>query len=112
MDNFYWLAIYVFIAVAFRYLHQWVSTKVADSRYEQAVEAVFSAVEYVNQTFVDYLKESETFDREAQSIAFIKAKSAALEAMEKSTIRWLEKSFDDVDAWLEVQIESAVKAVK
>ena len=112
MDNYWFFLIYVLVAIALDYLRQWVTAKVADSRYEQAINAVFAAVEYVNQTFVDTLKEYDDFTNHDKLEAYNRAKTAALDAMEKSTIRWIEKSFDDVDTWLKIQIESAVKAVK
>ena len=100
------------VPLILRYIYQLVSAKVGDSEYQRAVDAVFSAVEYVNQTFVGSLKESGCFDKEAQRVAFEKAKDAALLAMEASTRRWIEKSFEDIDGWLTVQIESAVKGAK
>lgn len=100
------------VPLVLRYIYQLVSAKVADTEYEKAVIAVFSAVEYVNQTFVDSLKQSGSFDQEAQQHAFNMAKEAALTSMEASTKKWLEKSFMDLDAWMTVQIESAVKGAK
>ena len=95
-----------------QYVRQMVSVKVAGTQYASAVAAVFSAVDYVNQTFVDSLKDSGCFDKEAQTIALQRAKDAALETMEAGTRKWLEKSYTDLDAWLTVQIESAVKTAK
>lgn len=108
--------LYVLITVALplvlRYVFQLISAKVADTKYSNAVNAVFSAVEYVNQTFVDALKKEGNFDDDAKVNAFMKAKDAALKTMDAATKKWLEQSYVDLDAWLEVQIESAVKAVK
>lgn len=108
--------LYVLITIALpmvlRYAYQLASVKVAGTQYANAVNAVFSAVDYVNQTFVDSLKESGCFDMEAQAIALQKAKDAALNTMQASTRKWLEKSYTDLDGWLTVQIESAVKSAK
>lgn len=108
--------LYVLITVALplvlRYAYQLVSVKVAGTQYANAVNAVFSAVDYVNQTFVDSLKEAGNFDTAAQAVALRKAKDAALETMEAGTRKWLEKSYADLDSWLTVQIESAVKSAK
>lgn len=108
--------LYVLITVALplvlRYVFQLLGVKVAGTQYANAVTAVFSAVDYVNQTFVDTLKEAGNFDKEAQAIALQKAKDAALETMAAGTRKWLEKSYTDIDNWLTVQIESAVKASK
>lgn len=102
----------VVLPLALKLAYQYVSMKVDNTQYESAVDAIYSAVEYVNQTFVDSLKQSGCFDKEAQEQAFIKAKEAALETMEANTRKWLEKSFVNMDEWLTVQIESAVKGVK
>ena len=92
--------------------YQLVANKLSGSKYADAVGAIWDAVAYVNQTFVDSLKESGSFDGEAQKQAFLKAKEAAIETMKASTVKWLEKNYVNLDAWLEVQIESAVKASK
>lgn len=102
----------VMLPIVLRYVFQLVSAKVAGTQYANAVNAVFSAVDYVNQTFVDALKAAGNFDKEAQAIALEKAKNAALETMAAGTRKWLEKSYTDLDAWLTVQIESAVKSAK
>lgn len=102
----------VILPLALKLLWQYVNAKVAGSRYSDAVNSVFAAVDYVNQVFVDALKQAGCFDDQAQQDAFIKAKDTALELMESNTVSWLEKTFDCVDSWLEVQIEAAVKEVK
>lgn len=95
-----------------RFLWLLISAKITDNRMESALKAVFTAVEYVNQTFVNVLKEEGNFDRKAQIKAFDKAKHAALEVMDTATQKWLEKKVSNQDAWLEIQIESTIKAVK
>lgn len=102
----------VALPLVLRYVFQLISAKYADSKHSAALNAVFSAVEYVNQTFVDSLKKSGCFDAMAQEAALNQAKNAALEVMDASTKKWLEKTYADLDGWLTVQIESAVKAVK
>ena len=102
----------VMLPLLVRFAYQFVSAKLADSKYAKAVNAVYHSVEYVMQTFVDSLKTSGNFDKEAQAHAFEMAKEAALETMDAATRKWLEKSYTDLDAWLTVQIESAVKTSK
>ena len=108
--------LYILITVALplilRYIYQIVSVKVANTQYAAAVNAVFTAVESVNQTYVDALKAEGKFDGLCQVNALNKAKEAAMEIMEESTRKWLAKSFDNLDNWLTVQIESAVKTSK
>ena len=100
------------VPLVLRFLWQYCSAKYADSKNSDAINAVFSAVEYVNQIFVDTLKQEGNFDSNAQVKAFTMAKDAALETMSKSTFRWLEKTYSDVDEWLNIQIEAAVKGAK
>lgn len=100
------------VPLVLRYIWQYCSAKYADSKYTDAINAVFSAVDYVNQTFVDSLKQSGSFDAQAQELAFKKAKDAVLETMSASTMKWLERTHADVDNWLTIQIEAAVRTVK
>ena len=100
------------VPLVLRFVWQYCSAKYADSKYADAINVVFAAVDYVNQTFVDSLKQSGCFDAEAQEIAFKKAKDAVLDTMSASTRKWLEKTHTNLDHWLTVQIEAAVKAVK
>lgn len=112
IEDILYVIITMAVPLVLRYISQLVSAKVANTKYENAVNDVYSAVEFVNQTFVDSLKQSGSFDNEAKIIAFEKAKTAALEIMADSTRKWLEKSFIDLDSWFTVQIEAAVKGVK
>jgi len=115
INDIFYILLTAVVPFVIRYLHQLASAKarvIASGKYTDAVSAVFTAVEFVNQTFVDSLKESGCFDNEAQATALEKAKTAALDIMDASVRSWLEKSHDDIDAWLTAQIEHAVKAVK
>ena len=100
------------VPLVLRYVYQVVAAKLADSKYRSAVDAVFRAVEFINQTFADSLKQSGSFDKEAQLHAFTAAKDAALSIMSNATREWLEKTYTDLDSWLEVQIEAAVRVTK
>ncbi len=102
----------VAVPLMLRFVYQYFSAKYADSKYATAMNCVFNAVEYVNQTFVDVLKQHGNFDEQAQVDALNKAKDAALEIMDVGPRVWLESAFDDLDGWLTIQIESAVKASK
>ena len=112
INDIFYVVLTVVVPMALKLLWQFVAVKVSNSKYSDAVNCVFAAVDYTNQVFVDSLKQSGSFDSEAQQAAFTRAKDVALELMEASTIKWLEKTFDSVDSWLEIQIEAAVKEVK
>ena len=112
INDIFYVVLTAVLPMALRLLWQYVAAKVSGRHYADAVNSVFAAVDYVNQVFVDTLKQEGYFDAEAQQDAFIRAKDTALELMEAGTIKWLEKTFDCVDSWLKVQIEAAVKEVK
>ena len=112
INDIMYMVVTVAIPMLLRLAYQFVMTKVSDTQYEKAAKAVMDAVVFVNQTFVDSLKESGNFDKIAQEQAFLKAKDAALDTMEKSTKKWIDKTYKDVDEWLTVQIESSVKMNK
>lgn len=112
INDIFYVLLTVALPLVLRYIYQIVSVKVADSQWTAAVNAVFAAVEYVNQTFVDSLKESGRFDKEAQEVALNKALTAAKELMATSTLNWLRAAVGDLDGWLTKQIENAVKMAK
>ena len=112
INDILYAVITVMVPLLVRFLYQFVSVKLADSKYTKAVNAVYHSVDYVMQTFVDTLKKEGNFDKEAQVHAFEMAKEAALETMDAATRKWMEKAYTDLDAWLTVQIESAVKSSK
>ena len=112
INDIFYVVLTLVAPMVLKILWQYVAAKVSNSHYAGAVNCVFAAVDYTNQVFVDSLKQSGSFDSEAQKAAFTKAKDVALELMEASTIKWMEKTFDSVDSWLEIQIEAAVKEVK
>jgi len=112
INDILYVLITVLLPLALRFAWQFVAVKIEDTRYATALNDIFNAVEFVNQTFVDALKEKGCFDDEAKAHAFTKAKDAAMELMTVNTRKWLEKSVTDVDSWLTMQIEAAVRGVK
>ena len=112
INDILYMVLTVAVPLLLRYAFQYFSAKYADSKYAAAMDCVFSAVEYVNQTFVDTLKQHGNFDELAQMEAMTKAKMAFLDVVDASTRKWLEKTFVDIDSWLDVQIEAAVKVSK
>lgn len=112
MSDLLYAVLTAVIPLLIRYLYQIVKLEITDRKHNDAVDAVYDAVDYVMQTFVDSLKQSGSFDEAEQQVAFMKAKDAALEIMEDATRKWLEKTYVNLDAWFEVQIEAAVKKSK
>lgn len=77
-----------------------------------AEKIIVDAVQATNQTFVDELKKSGKFDAAAAEEAFKRTKDAVLKILPQSTKDALSVLYGDVDAWLDAQVESTVKAVK
>jgi len=77
-----------------------------------AEKIIVDAVQATNQTFVDELKKAGKFDAAAAEEAFKRTKDAVLKILPQSTKDALSVLYGDVDAWLDAQVESTVKAVK
>lgn len=78
----------------------------------EAADAVYTAVTYTAQTYVDSLKKAGTFDAEAQKTAFNTAKEMAVKLLSQKTKELLESLYGDLDTWLTAKIEQAVKEQK
>lgn len=71
-----------------------------------------NAVQYVNQTYVDALKEQDKFDEAAQRIAYNRALTAAKKALTQETITFIKETFGDLDSYLKPMIEAQVRSQK
>lgn len=91
---------------------QHVREKISGSKIEEAVGIILDAVDQTNQTFADALRENGTFDEEKQKEALQMSLTAALSMMNDSMIKYLEKEFNDVEAWIVAKIEAACKVNK
>lgn len=79
---------------------------------ENAIDAVTIAVSTVMQTYVDSLKKSGNFTAEAQKVAFLQAKEAALKLITDEAKEAITASFGDFNTWLDALIETKVKEIK
>ena len=91
---------------------QYAREKISGSKIEEAVGIILDAVDQTNQTFADALRENGTFDEEKQKEALQMSLTAALSMMNDSMIKYLEKEFNDVEAWIVAKIEAACKVNK
>ena len=91
---------------------QYVREKISGSKIEEAVGIILDAVDQTNQTFADALRENSTSDEEKQKEALQMSLTAALSMMNDSMIKYLEKEFNDVEAWIVAKIEAACKVNK
>ena len=103
------------LMIVVRFGVQLIRTKTAEiknAEVQQMVDNIGDIVIMVSQTFVDSLKESGNFDKEAQAKAFNMAKTAALNGMSDSLKKYIDKYCGGLDEWLRIQIEAWVKKNK
>lgn len=75
-------------------------------------EAIADSVTFVNQTFVDSLKNQNKFSIENQKIAFTMALDTVLSIVSQDAVDFIEESYGDVTNWISTKIESAVNKNK
>lgn len=103
------------LMIVVRFSVQLIRTKTAEiknTEVQQVIDNIGDIVIMVSQTFVDSLKESGNFDKEAQAKAFDMAKTAALNGMSDSMKKYIDKYCGGLDEWLRIQIEAWVKKNK
>lgn len=97
-------------------LTQWLSTKIKDEKAKvlltNAINVVTDAVRATFQTYVEALKKSGTFDKDAQIKAFTLAKDTALKQLSDESVKFISSNYGDIDNWLTTQIESAINQLK
>lgn len=83
--------------------------KTKGTKVEKAVGIVLDAVDQTNQTFADQFRQNGTFTEDKQKEALRKSLKTSLSMMNDKTIEFLEKEFNDVEAWITSKIEAACK---
>ena len=94
------------------YLNSKIKDENARIHLTTATDIVVNAVRSVFQTYVDSLKASGNFDKEAQLTALTKTKDIALEQMTDEVKNFITKNYGSVDAWLTTNIESTINLIK
>lgn len=79
---------------------------------EGALSDVMDAVLYINQIYVDSLKSSGKFDKEAQTEAFNRAYAEAMNMISDEAKKVIEQLYGSFDKWLKLKIESSVNTAK
>lgn len=87
-------------------------TLVINDTINTALDIILSAVMKTSQTYVESLKESGEFTEEAQRKAFEDTKNTILLMLNDETKSLIQSLYNDLDTWLDVQIEAAVKSLK
>ena len=70
------------------------------------------AVLYINQIYVDALKSSGKFDKNAQKNAFNRAYAEALAMISDESKKIIEQVYGSFDKWLKLKIETSVNIAK
>lgn len=93
-----------------------IDSKVKDTKgnalLKQATTVVLNAVRATFQTYVESLKNSGSFDGEAQLKALNQAKDTALSQLTTEVKDYITSNFGDLNSWLTTQIESSINLLK
>lgn len=79
---------------------------------KDALNDVMDAVLFVNQVYVDSLKASGQFDKEAQERAFNRAYIEAMNMISDSAKEVIAQLYGSFDKWLQLKIETSVNVAK
>ena len=104
------------ISIAGTQLIKFINSKIKNNELAKqlatATTIVTNAVRVVFQTYVDALKKSGSFDKEAQVEALTRAKNIALSQITEDTKSYIEDSYGDFNNWLTIQIEATIDLLK
>lgn len=97
-------------------LSQWLSTKINDEKaaalFTKAVDIVTNAVRITFQTYVESLKNSGSFGKEEQLIAFEKAKAIITSELTEDLKTFIVQNYGDLQTWISNQIEATIYKLK
>jgi len=97
-------------------LSQWLSTKIKDEKaaalFTKAVDIVTNAVRITFQTYVESLKNSGSFGKNEQLIAFEKAKAIIVSELTEDLKTFITQNYGDLQTWISNQIEATIYKLK
>ena len=104
------------ITVGIPLLFTLLQKKIKDEKLARLISRVENIVSktviLVNQTYVDALKETDMFDKEAQKAAFEMCKEKVLAMLNDESIKAIAETFGDFDEWIRTLIEAYVRENK
>ena len=110
---------YLFIALIggalvfiIRWLNKEIKNDFVSSVLDEIERAVNDAVKYVNQTYVDDLKERHLFTDQSKEEALNMAIEVAIKGLSKRALTYINKNYDSIQGLLETKIEAAIKNFK
>ena len=101
-----------FLSTQFNKLKVETDQLIINNTIKEASDIILKVVTSTSQTYVDSLKESGKFDKEAQDKAFNHTKETIFTLLNDETKELIEFLYKDINTWLDVQIESAVRYQK
>ena len=97
-------------------LSQWLSTKIKDEKaqalFTRAIGIVTNAVQVTFQTYVESLKNSGSFGKEEQAIAFDKAKAIITSELTEELKDFITQNYGDLQKWIANQVEATIYKLK
>lgn len=93
-------------------IKQHTKNSIFDKYVDYAADIIKKSVIAVNQTFVEKLKEQNAFTPEKQKEAFELAKKKILSMLNEDAKKALASIYDDLNAFIDAQIESTVNNLK
>ena len=97
-------------------LSQWLSTKIKDEKaqalFAKAIGIVTNAVQVTFQTYVESLKNSGSFGKEEQAIAFDKAKAIITSELTEELKTFITQNYGDLQKWITNQVEATIYKLK
>lgn len=101
-----------FLKVKGNQIAESVDNELAAKYIKMLTETICTCVDETNQTYVDALKASGSFDAEAQKEAFTKCKDAVMKILSNEAKEYLASIYGDLDKFIESMIEAQVKQAK
>lgn len=98
-----------------KYFNQLIDDNVNDeleATLEKGFQILMDSVNYVQQTYVDSLKQQDKFTVEAQKEAFELAKKRAIELMNQHTQDAITHIYGNLDTYIDTMIESIINQNK
>lgn len=97
-------------------LVSWLNTKIKNQQattfLNDAITIINSAVKATYQTYVEALKNKDTFTKDAQEEALNKAVEQAKLTMSSELKKYITDNFGDLTEWIKLQIESTIYSLK
>lgn len=98
---------------------RWVDTKIKDIENKrirmlisEGTDIILNSVNYVQQIYVDTLKQNNSFNEEARREAFYMARARALELLPEEIYKAIDERYGNINVFVETLIESELSELK